>query len=77
MLSTLQTCENLTLISRVSNLSPAGMTEDYLKPEIPVIVTDAMTDWPAVLKFSVTFLDEVSTDFFFIMLWYSNIGNDC
>ena len=58
----LQTCENLTLISRVSNLSPAVMTEDHLKPEIPLIVTDAMTDWPAVDKFTVKFLDEVNTN---------------
>ncbi|KAI0226288.1 hypothetical protein LSAT2_023083 [Lamellibrachia satsuma] len=52
-------CENLTVISRVSTLSQAVMADYHLKQEIPVIVTDAMTDWPAMDKFNVKFLDQL------------------
>lgn len=36
-----------------------AMAEDYLKRDIPVIVTDAMNNWPAKEKFNVQFLAEV------------------
>ncbi len=37
----------------------AVMAEDYLKRDIPVIITDAMMDWEASDKFNVQFLHQV------------------
>lgn len=54
-----QLCDNLSGIPRKSNLSQTVMAEDFLKRDIPVIVTDAMDDWPARELFTVDFIHQV------------------
>ena len=55
----MQLCENIERIARVTQIDHSIMAEDYLKRDIPVIVTDGMEDWPAREIFNVHFLNEV------------------
>lgn len=57
----LQPLVNLSKVKRVENLSQDAMTEDHLFIAVPVIVTDAMTDWRAVkdVNFGVEYITEV------------------
>ncbi|XP_047491036.1 uncharacterized protein LOC125040521 [Penaeus chinensis] len=41
-------CESLEKMDRLSNVSSWVVTEDYLKNDIPFLVTDAMDDWPVM-----------------------------
>ena len=43
------------------------MAEDYLKRDIPVIVTDAMLDWPAKELFTVNFIHQVELSWGHVM----------
>ncbi|XP_074648060.1 uncharacterized protein LOC141903714 [Tubulanus polymorphus] len=54
-------CENLDFISRLSNLSSEVMNEQYLRRDTPVIVTDAMSQWPAMKKFDIQELARLYT----------------
>ncbi len=53
-------CEDLELIDRVDNVDPAAFEDDFLKRDIPVIVTDGVGNWSAQEKFNVHFLAEVN-----------------
>lgn len=55
---------NLSKVERVENLSQDAMTEDHLFIAVPVIVTDAMTDWRAVkdVNFGVEYIAELYND---------------
>ena len=54
-------CQNLNTIQRKSNVSQSEMAEDYLKGDIPVIITDAMMDWPAAQSFTIQQLYDLYT----------------
>ena len=41
-------CESLERLDRLANASSLVVSEDYLKNDIPFIVTDAMADWPVM-----------------------------
>lgn len=41
-------CESLEKMDRLSNVSSWVVTEDYLKNDVPFLVTDAMDDWPVM-----------------------------
>ncbi|XP_042237815.1 uncharacterized protein LOC121876610 [Homarus americanus] len=41
-------CESLDKVDRLTNVSSHVVSEDYLKNDIPFIVTDAMDDWPVM-----------------------------
>ena len=56
----IQVCENLEAIDREMNMSHALMLEDYLKRDIPVIITDSMEEWDAMQRFNIPFLNTVS-----------------
>lgn len=43
-----QVCESLEKLDRLANASSKVVAEDYLKNDIPFIVTDAMDDWPVM-----------------------------
>jgi len=43
---TCELCESLDELERLSNVSVAAFTENYLRQDRPVIVTDATHDWP-------------------------------
>ncbi|XP_013416569.1 uncharacterized protein LOC106178086 [Lingula anatina] len=51
-------CANLTDIPRLQNVSEADMADKYITPEVPVIITDAMENWPARDLFSLEWLIE-------------------
>ncbi len=53
-------CETLEEIHRIANVSHSVISEDYLKRDIPVIVTDGLDNWPAMDKFNIHFLNEVT-----------------
>ena len=55
-----QLCENIERIERFSNMSQRSVAEDFLKRDVPFIVSDAMDDWPALSKFSISFLNKVA-----------------
>ncbi|CAH1800506.1 unnamed protein product [Owenia fusiformis] len=52
-------CETTTSLTREENISQVEMTENFLKRDIPLIVTDAMSDWPARENFSLKYLHEL------------------
>ena len=54
-------CEDLEIISRISNISQSVMTEDHLKRDIPVIITDGMDDWEEADKLSMLFIKQVGS----------------
>nr|XP_053634067.1 uncharacterized protein LOC128689707 [Cherax quadricarinatus] len=41
-------CESLDKVDRLTNVSSQVVSEDYLKNDIPFIVTDGMDDWPVM-----------------------------
>ncbi|XP_045118668.1 uncharacterized protein LOC123508815 [Portunus trituberculatus] len=41
-------CESLERLDRLANVSSLVVSEDYLKNDVPFIVTDAMEDWPVM-----------------------------
>ncbi|XP_043217827.1 uncharacterized protein LOC122379584 [Amphibalanus amphitrite] len=43
-----QLCESLDELERVSNVSAAVVTDNYLRLDRPVVVTDGTRDWPAL-----------------------------
>ncbi|ELT94683.1 hypothetical protein CAPTEDRAFT_93822 [Capitella teleta] len=55
-------CENLVNIPRRENLSQIIMAEDFLKRDVPVIVTDAMEHWPARDIFTIEFINQLYQD---------------
>lgn len=55
-------CRKLRKIKRVSKVSQSTIADDYLFSNVPVIVTDAMSDWDALEKFEIIFLAEVRSD---------------
>lgn len=52
-------CENIDRVERYTNMSHRVVAEDFLKRDIPFIVTDGMDDWPALRKFTIKFLDQL------------------
>ena len=57
-----QVCESLERLDRLANVSSLVVSEDYLKNDVPFIVTDAMEDWPVM-----------NTDDF----WFDNVTEVC
>ncbi|XP_037092102.1 uncharacterized protein LOC119112158 [Pollicipes pollicipes] len=41
------TCESMSELDRLSNVSVAAFTENYMRLDRPIIVTDATKSWPA------------------------------
>ena len=56
-----QLCEDLEKITELNNVNHTDFIENYLDLDIPVIVTDAMEDWPAREKFNIPFMYQVSS----------------
>ena len=54
-----QVCEHMESIERVGNISHTKMADGYIIRDIPVIVTDGVTNWPAQRLFTLKFLYEV------------------
>ncbi|WP_235297318.1 cupin-like domain-containing protein [Portibacter marinus] len=48
----------LKSIERISNISKAAFTRDFLKPRIPVIIEDFSANWEAISKWSYEWLKE-------------------
>lgn len=46
--SDVQVCESLEKLDRLANASSKVVAEEYLKNDVPFIVTDAMDDWPVM-----------------------------
>jgi histone arginine demethylase JMJD6 len=47
--------EQITAIDKRSNISKKELLKEYIEPEIPVIITDAAKNWPAIGKFTPDF----------------------
>ncbi|XP_064620957.1 uncharacterized protein LOC135483839 [Lineus longissimus] len=52
-------CDDLKGIPRETNISHVDLMEQYMNRDLPVIITDAIDDWPAMHKFNVTFLEQL------------------
>ena len=52
----------------------AVLSEDYLKQDIPVIVTDVMEDWPATDKFNMHFINDVCILDYIIISSHNYVG---
>lgn len=52
-------CEHLEYIDRIQNVSHSILMEDYLKRDIPVIITDGMDHWIARDLFNMQFLNNL------------------
>jgi len=53
---------NLKPIDRVCGLSKKDFLEHYFKPQKPVIIEDAITDWPAYEQWSFDYIRKVAGD---------------
>lgn len=54
-----QACESMDSIPVEENITHSAMSELYLKGLSPVIVTDAMKDWPERKDINIGYLTEV------------------
>ncbi|WP_430429114.1 cupin-like domain-containing protein [Maribacter litoralis] len=52
----------LTNIPRVSNITKDNFIENYFKPQKPVVLEQAIADWPAFTKWNLDYMKEVAGD---------------
>lgn len=50
--------KRITTIDKRSNISQKELLKEYIEPQIPVILTDAVKDWKAMGKFTPAFFKE-------------------
>ncbi len=51
---------DLTEIPRVSTLTKEAFLENYFKPQLPVVVENAVNHWPAISKWSLDYMAKVA-----------------
>ena len=51
---------NLKEIDRVENISKNDFIKNYFKPQKPVVIENAIADWPAFTKWSLNYMKEVA-----------------
>lgn len=51
---------NLKEIDRVENISKNDFIKNYFRPQKPVVIENAITDWPAYTKWSLNYMKEVA-----------------
>jgi hypothetical protein len=49
-------------LPRVANISPEKLDSEYIRPGIPVVLTDMISDWPAMKQWTFNTLREVAGD---------------
>lgn len=45
-------------VDRIANVSRQEFVEKYLKPQLPVVLTDVATSWPAMNRWNLKYLEE-------------------
>lgn len=58
-------CEHVERVERLNNVSAVLVSENFLKRDIPLIVSDGVGQWKARDLFDLDFLQKVTSTFAF------------